>query len=141
MLTMWKSLITTNPDERDMCLSQIIFLQKNKKMICKTLKEMNMANEMRAIHPGEILKGELEELNLSANAFAKVLGVPTNRITAILNEQRSVTADTALRLARYFGSTPDFWMSLQSNYDVKVAWEAVGNDIEKSVKPRESLEA
>ena len=66
-----------------------------------------MANKMRAIHPGEILKAELEELNLSANAFAKALDVPTNRITAILNEQRSVTADTALRLAQFFGSTPD----------------------------------
>ena len=77
-----------------------------------------MANKMRAIHPGEILKGELEELNLSANAFAKALDVPTNRITAILNEQRGVTADTALRLARFFGSTPDFWMSLQQRWDL-----------------------
>jgi addiction module HigA family antidote len=107
----------------------------------RPLKEMNMVNKMRAIHPGEILKGELEELNLSANLFAKALGVPTNRITAILNEQRSITADTALRLARFFGSTPDFWMSLQSSYDVKVTWETAGNDIEKTVKPRELLEA
>ena len=100
-----------------------------------------MANKMRAIHPGEILKAELEELNLSANAFAKALDVPTNRITAILNEQRSVTADTALRLAQFFGSTPDFWMSLQSSYDVKVARAAVGKEIEKSVKPKELLAA
>ena len=100
-----------------------------------------MANKMRAIHPGEILKGELEELNLSANAFAKLLGVPTNRITAILNEQRGITADTALRLAQFFGSTPDFWMSLQGSYDVKVAWAAVGKDIEKNIKPRKFLEA
>jgi len=100
-----------------------------------------MANKMRAIHPGEILKGELEELNLSANAFAKALDVPTNRITAILNEQRSITADTALRLAQFFGSTPDFWMSLQSSYDVKVARAAVGEEIEKRVKPKELLAA
>jgi len=100
-----------------------------------------MANQMRAIHPGEILKGELEELNLSANAFAKALGVPANRITAILNEQRGITADTALRLARFFGSTPDFWMSLQSSYDVKVARAAVGKEIEKNVKPKELLAA
>ncbi len=80
-----------------------------------------MANKMRAIHPGEILKGELEELNLSANAFAKALAVPTNRITAILNGQRGITADSALRLAKFFNSTPDFWKSLQSSYDVKVA--------------------
>jgi addiction module HigA family antidote len=102
---------------------------------------MNMANKMRAIHPGEILKGELEELNLSANAFAKALDVPTNRITAILNEQRGITADTALRLAQFFGSTPDFWMSLQSTYDVKIAQAAVGKEIAKSVKPRELLAA
>jgi len=100
-----------------------------------------MANQMRAIHPGEILKGELEELNLSANVFAKALGVPTNRITAIINEQRGITADTALRLAQFFGSTPDFWMSLQSSYDVKVARAAVGKEIEKSVKPKELLVA
>lgn len=100
-----------------------------------------MANQMRAIHPGEILKGELEELNLSANIFAKALGVPANRITAILNEQRGITADTALRLARFFGSTPDFWMNLQSSYDVKVARATVGKAIEKSVKPKELLAA
>jgi addiction module HigA family antidote len=100
-----------------------------------------MANKMRAIHPGEILKGELEELNLSANAFAKILGVPANRITAILNEQRGITADTALRLAQFFGTTPDFWMSLQSSYDVKVARAAIGKEIEKNVKPKELLAA
>jgi antitoxin HigA-1 len=102
---------------------------------------MNMTNKMRAIHPGEILKGELEELNLSANVFAKALDVPTNRITAILNQQRGITADTALRLAQFFGSTPDFWMSLQSSYDVKVARAAVGKAIEKSVKPKKMLAA
>lgn len=100
-----------------------------------------MANKMRAIHPGEILKGELEELNLSANAFSKALGVPANRITAILNEQRGVTADTALRLAQFFGSTPDFWMNLQSSYDVKIARAAVGKEIMETVKPRELLAA
>jgi addiction module HigA family antidote len=102
---------------------------------------MNMANKMRAVHPGEILRGELEELDLSANAFAKALDVPTNRITAILNEQRGITADTALRLAQFFGSTADFWMSLQSSYDVKIARAASGKEIEKSVKPKELLAA
>ena len=100
-----------------------------------------MANKMRAVHPGEILKGELEELNLSANAFSKALDVPANRITAILSEQRGISADTALRLARFFGTSPNFWMSLQSSYDVKVAQAAVGKEIEKTVKPRELLAA
>ena len=98
-----------------------------------------MTNKMRAIHPGEILKGELEELNLSANALAKALDVPTNRITAILNEQRGITADTALRLAKFFGSTPDFWMSLQTSYDVKKARALTGKEIERTVKPKELL--
>jgi len=96
-------------------------------------------NGMRAIHPGEILKDELDELKLSANALAKALAVPTNRITAILNEQRGITADTALRLAKFFGTSPDFWMSLQSSYDVKKARVAVGQEIETNVKPREQL--
>ena len=98
-------------------------------------------NGMRAIHPGEILKEELVELKLSANAIAKALDVPTNRITSILNEQRGITADTALRLAKFFGTTPDFWMSLQSSYDVKKARAAVGQEIERNVKPRELLAA
>lgn len=100
-----------------------------------------MTNKMRPIHPGEILKGELEELNLSANAFSKALDVPANRITAILNEQRGITADTALRLAKFFGSTPDFWMSLQSSYDVKIARAQVGKEIDKNVTPMEHLAA
>ena len=66
-------------------------------------------NGMRPVHPGEILREELETLDLSANALSKALGVPVNRITAILNGQRGVTADTALRLARYFGTTPHLW--------------------------------
>jgi addiction module HigA family antidote len=100
-----------------------------------------MSNKMRAIHPGEILKDELAELGLSANAFAGMLDVPANRITAILKEQRGITADTALRLAKFFGTTPDFWMSLQASYDVKKARERVGRDIEKNVKTKELLAA
>lgn len=94
-----------------------------------------MANKMRAIHPGEVLKDEMAALDLSANAFAKALGVPTNRVTGILKEQRSITADTALRLSRFFGTSPDFWMGLQASYDVKKAREAVGKEIERTVKP------
>lgn len=94
-----------------------------------------MANLMRPVHPGEILRDELSALNLSASAFAKALAVPTNRITSILNEQRAVTADTALRLSRFFGTTPEFWMSLQASYDVRKTRMAVGKDIERAVKP------
>lgn len=98
-------------------------------------------NGIRLIHPGEILKDELDELKLSANALAKALDVPTNRITAILNEQRGITADTALRLAKFFSTSPDFWMSLQSSYDVKKARASVGQEIERNVKPREQRAA
>ena len=68
-------------------------------------------NGMRPVHPGEILREELETLALSANALSKALDVPVNRITAILHGQRAVTADTALRLARYFGTTPQVWLT------------------------------
>ena len=89
---------------------------------------------MRPIHPGEILREEMEELGLSANALSKALNVPANRITAILNEQRSITGDTALRLAKYFDTTPEFWMNLQTAYDVKKAMLESGKDIERNVK-------
>lgn len=94
-----------------------------------------MANKMRPIHPGEILQDELAALELSANAFAKAIGVPANRVSGILNGQRAITADTALRLARYFGTTPGFWMALQSTHDVKKAQQEVGKEIERLVKP------
>ena len=94
-----------------------------------------MPNKMRPIHPGEILKGELAELGMSANTCAKALGVPANRITAIINEQRSITADTALRLSRFFGTTPEFWMGLQASHDVKRAKQVSWQEIARAVKP------
>ena len=95
-----------------------------------------MANKMRPIHPGEILRDELKELGLSANALAKALDVPTNRITAILKEQRSITGDTALRLSKYFDTTPEFWMNLQTAYDVKRTMLESGSEINRTVKTR-----
>ena len=80
-----------------------------------------MPNKMRPIHPGEILKDELAELGMSANAFAQEIGVPANRISAILKEERAVTPDTALRFAAFFKTTPEFWLHLQASYDLKVA--------------------
>ena len=95
-----------------------------------------MKNLMPPIHPGEILQDELDELGLSANAFAKALGVPTNRITTILKGQRGISADTALRLSQYFGTSPKFWMNLQQSYDLKIAMEKNGSEIERVVQPR-----
>ena len=80
---------------------------------------MNIRNGMRPVHPGEILRDELDALGLSANALSKALDVPVNRITAILNGQRGVTANTALRLARYFGTTPQVWLNLQKTWALR----------------------
>ena len=91
-------------------------------------------NAMRPIHPGEVLKGELSEIGMSANAFAQALNVPTNRITAILKGARSITADTALRISHFFGTTPEFWLNLQSSYDLKVTRESVGKKVEQEVR-------
>ena len=82
---------------------------------------MTVTNGMRPVHPGEILRDELQALGLSANALSKALDVPVNRITAILHGQRGVTADTALRLARYFGTTPQVWLNLQKTYELRRA--------------------
>lgn len=80
---------------------------------------------------------ELEELDMSANGLAKILDVPTNRITAILNRQRGVTADTALRLSRYFGTSPQFWLNLQKTYELRKAEISSGRRIMERVKPRQ----
>jgi antitoxin HigA-1 len=95
------------------------------------------ADLLPPITPGEILRGDfMEPLGLSANALAKALHVPPNRITAILNGNRSITADTALRLARYFKTTPESWLNLQKNYELEVAKRTVGQVIKAEVSPR-----
>lgn len=81
-----------------------------------------MTERLAPVHPGEVLREEfLEELGLSRNELAKAIGVPPNRISQICNEVRAISGDTALRLARYFGTTPDFWMNLQAHYDLDMA--------------------
>ncbi len=102
---------------------------------------MRMSNSTRPVHPGEILGDELQELGLSASALAVELGVPTNRITAILKGQRGITADTALRLSRYFGTTPQFWLNLQKTFELRAAEIESGKDIEERVRPREMAQA
>jgi len=89
---------------------------------------------LQPVSPGDILLHDfMEPLGLSANALAIALHVPTNRITSILAATRGVTADTALRLARYFGTTPQFWMNLQSNYALQVAEKKVGSRIVQEI--------
>lgn len=95
-----------------------------------------MINKMRPIHPGEILAEELEAMDqMSANQLAKHLAIPPNRVTTILNGTRSITADTALRLAQFFGTTPEFWLNLQDAYDIKMALKKSGKRIEREVIP------
>ena len=100
---------------------------------------MNASNGMRPVHPGEMLREELETLGLSANALSKELGVPANRIRMILNGQQGVSADTALRLARYFGTTPQLWLNLQKTWELRRAEIKAGREIDKCVTPRETV--
>ena len=81
---------------------------------------------MKAIHPGRILKREMSARNLSANKLSLALRVPSGRITQILNGKRGISAETALRLARYFGNSAQFWINLQSRYDLATAEEKLG---------------
>lgn len=95
-----------------------------------------MINNMRPIHPGEQLRDELEELGMSGNALALALRVPANRVTDVLAGKRGIAADTALRLARYFDTTAEFWMNLQTAYELRLARREYGQRIDSDVKPR-----
>ena len=93
-------------------------------------------NKMRAVHPGEILREEyLAPLGMSAHALAMALHVPAPRINDIVRERRAVTPDTALRLARYFDTTAQFWLNLQSAYDLKLTESEAGSRIAQEVTP------
>lgn len=89
------------------------------------------------VHPGRFLKRELAARDLSANRLSLDIGVPSGRITDILNGRRSITADTAVRLGRYFGNSPQFWLDLQSQYDIGVVEREKGAEIAKRVRPAE----
>ena len=95
-------------------------------------------NQMRPIHPGEILRDVfLLPLQMSAHALSQALRVPATRVNDIVNGKRGITADTALRLARYYGNSPDFWMNLQAAYDLRAAEREASVRIKREVSPRE----
>jgi addiction module HigA family antidote len=95
-----------------------------------------MPRKLPPMHPGEVLREEfMEPMNLTAYAVAKACGVPRTRIERIAEEKVGITADTALRLAKFFGTTPDFWLNLQSRYDLLTVQREIGNEIEK-IEPR-----
>lgn len=87
--------------------------------------------------PGDVLQHDfMKPLGLTASALARALGVPVNRITSIVNGGRRVSADTALRLARYFGTTPELWLNLQSQYDLAISRSEHGDEIIREIQPR-----
>ena len=89
-------------------------------------------NGMRPIHPGEVLREEfLVPLDLSANRLATAIHVPANRISEIVSERRAITADTALRLSRAFGTTPEFWLNLQQTYELRIAEHEISRELPK----------
>lgn len=95
-----------------------------------------MDEKLNPVHPGEVLLEEfLKPMGLSQNRLSLEIGVHPRRINEIVLGKRRITADTALRLARYFGTSPQFWMGLQNDYDLDVATDALGNKLEVEVRP------
>jgi antitoxin HigA-1 len=98
------------------------------------------ADKLPPIHPGEILREEfMEPLGLSQNALARALGVSPRRINQIVNEQRAITADTAIRLARFFDMSPEFWMGLQTDFDLETARDELADRLDREVKSRSDV--
>jgi antitoxin HigA-1 len=100
-----------------------------------TIIEDEVTNMIPISHPGRMLRRELDARGLSANRLALDLSVPSGRVTDILNGRRSISADTAVRLGRYFGNSAQFWLDLQSQYDIAVVERDKGDDIAKRVRP------
>ncbi len=101
-----------------------------------------MVKKLKPVHPGEILREEfMAPFGLSMNKMAMDLRVPVTRIADIVNERRGITADTALRFARYFKNSPTFWMNLQTRYDLEIAEDEIAAKVERDVQPLETLAA
>ena len=101
-----------------------------------------MTKKIKPVHPGEILREEfIVPLGLSMNRVAIDLRVSVTRIADIVNEKRAITADTALRFARYFNNSPTFWMNLQTRYDLEVAEDEIADKVERDVRPLEGVPA
>jgi addiction module HigA family antidote len=101
-----------------------------------------MAKKLKPVHPGEILREEfMAPLGLSMNRMAMDLRVPVTRIADIVNERRGITADTALRFARYFKNSPTFWMNIQTRYELEIAEDEIAAKVERDVQPLETTPA
>ncbi len=99
-------------------------------------KSTKTTAKLPPVHPGEILKETLDDLGLTMNRLAQEIHVPANRISAIVAGRRSITGETALRLARYFETTPEYWMNLQARYDLEFARDAWEAKITAEIQPR-----
>lgn len=103
---------------------------------------MSHAKKLPPIHPGEILLEEfLKPLGMSMNRLAEDLHVPANRITQIISGRRAITGETALRLGRYFGTSAEFWLGMQKDYDLQVARDEFEAEVERQVQPRSTKAA
>lgn len=94
-----------------------------------------MTTAFDPVHPGDVLAEQIEALSITAAEAARALGVPHSRLSQILHGRRAITADTALRLSRWLGTDDEFWMNLQTRYDLDIAKDSTGNAIGKGVKP------
>jgi addiction module HigA family antidote len=113
-------------------------LSKSTIITAEVLQMASNKRQIAPVHPGEILHEEfLKPLGMTINALALALRVPSNRIYAIVQGDRGVSGDSALRLARYFGTSAEFWINLQAHYDLEVARAEAEADIERAVQPRE----
>ena len=99
-------------------------------------KSRSITARIAPVHPGEILKETLDDVSLSMNQLAQQIHVPSNRISAIVAGRRSITGETALRLARYFGTTPAYWMNLQTRFDLELARDAWEAKVAAEIQPR-----
>ena len=96
---------------------------------------MSQTKKLPPIHPGEVLRTVLDDAHVSANRAALLMRIPSNRLTAILNGRRSITADTALRLARLFGTSAEMWFNLQFRFDLEMAEDELAEQVRKEVAP------
>jgi len=95
-----------------------------------------MKNKLTPIHPGEILLEDfMRPKDISINKLAREIAVPPNRISAIVNGKRGITADTALRLGKYFSVSPETWLGIQADYDLRIAKQTIGKELEKRIHP------
>ena len=102
-----------------------------------TTRNLQRKRDIPPVHPGEVLKADfLDPLHMSVNALSRCVKVPRARLNDIVRGRRGITADTAMRLARYFGVSEQFWMNLQSHYELEVLKDAYGNRLDREIKPR-----